>query len=99
MEGNLGNFERRLARLEIQNRRWRGAALLAGTMGIAWLALGAGSSRRAKLVEATEFRLIDEKGTNRGAITSGRGGASLTLSNGAGRVRAALVVGDDGAPR
>ena len=98
MAENL-DLARRVAKLELQNRRWRSAVLLAAIGVAACLALGAASRPRARLIEATEFRLVDQKGTVRGAIAVGRGGASISLNNGAGRTRAALVVGEDGAPR
>jgi hypothetical protein len=100
MVGESKALEQRLARLENQNRRWKNGAGVLTAIGFACLALGTASVRsRAKLVEATEFRLVDEKGTVRAAISAGRGGASISVNNGAGRTRATLAVGDDGSPR
>lgn len=100
MESNLGTLEHRLAKLESQNRRWRRAVVLAGVAGAAWFGLGVAAPKpRTKLVEATEFRLVDGKGTVRAALAVGRAGASILLNSSAGRPRAALVVGDDGSPR
>ncbi len=101
MERDLEFLGQRIARLEAQNRKWKRVTVLATLGGIAWLGLGAAASKspRARLVEATEFRLLDEKGTVRAALTTGRGGVSISVNNGAGHTRAALTVGEDGAPR
>ncbi len=100
MERDPETLEDRIAKLEIQARRWKRATMLAGIAGAAWFGLGAAASKsRTKLVEATEFRLVDQKGTVRASLAVGRGGATISLNNGAGHPRAALVVGEDGAPR
>lgn len=92
--------EDRLDRLERQNRRFRSIAILLGLTAATWLLVGAASPKpRTKLVEATEFRLVDQKGTVRAALAVGRGGTTISLNNGAGRPRLSLAVGDDGAPR
>ncbi|MGH9442338.1 MAG: hypothetical protein ACRD16_08675 [Thermoanaerobaculia bacterium] len=98
--GEYAALERRLVRLENQNRRWKNAAGTLAVLGGAWFALGASAIRsRARLVEGTEFRLVDEKGTSRAVLAVGRSGTAISVNNGAGKTRAALTVGDDGAPR
>ena len=100
MERHVENLERRIEKLESRSRRWKSAAILLAMGGAAWLGLGAAAPKpRTKLVEATEFRLVDAKGTVRAALAVGRGGTTISLNNGAGRPRLSLAVGDDGAPR
>ena len=99
MVGDYEILETRLARIETQNRRWKNAFAAAALGGLACFAFGAAGGRsRARLVEATEFRLVDEKGTVRASLSVGRGGVAIAVNNGAGRTRASLAVGDDGAP-
>jgi hypothetical protein len=88
----------RVARLETANRRFRIAATAAALVAGAAL-LAAARPARVRIVEATEFRLIDATGTPRGTISADRSGAQLLLKDATGKGRARLRVADDGTPR
>jgi hypothetical protein len=89
----------RVARLEKENRRFRRAAgALALALAAAFL-VAARSTGRVRVVEATEFRLIDSTGALRGTISADRSGAQLQLKDSTGKNRARLRVADDGTPR
>ena len=95
----MDDFVDRIARLERENRRWKGGAVV-GLGAVAVLLLGgARPAGRSRIVEATEFRLIDSTGGARGSITADRTGAQLLLKDSTGKSRARLRVADDGAPR
>ena len=95
----MDDFAARIARLERDNRLWKGAAAVA-LLGLGGLCLaGARPAGRSRIVEATEFRLIDSTGGARGSITADRTGAQLLLKDSTGKNRARLRVADDGTPR
>jgi len=89
----------RVARLEKENRGFRAAAGAFTLVAAAALLVAARPGGRARVVEATEFRLIDSTGALRGTISADRTGAQLLLKDSTGKNRARLRVADDGAPR
>jgi hypothetical protein len=98
MEMGWKELETRLAALEKQNRRLRRGAVLLGLGALA--ALLAGAARpRSRVVTATEFRLVDSKGTVKGSFLADKNGPVLALRDAMGRARARVSVGADGAPR
>ncbi|HWC65600.1 MAG TPA: hypothetical protein VG777_05925 [Thermoanaerobaculia bacterium] len=93
------DLEKRVARLERENRRFRVAAAATAVAAGALLIAAAKPAPRQRLVTATELRLIDPTGAIRGTMSADRTGAQLLLKDTGGKSRARLRVADDGTPR
>lgn len=87
---------KRLEALEKEARRWRRAGAATAAMILALMTLAA-ARPKPRLVEAGEFRLVDEKGTVRASLTARKSAAALMLADEAGTVRARLAL--EGSPR
>ena len=68
-QANFTDLAARIAKLEVQNRRWKLAASLLGLVGLSFVILGAKPVERfdppvvrARVVEAEEFQLKDDNG-------------------------------------
>jgi hypothetical protein len=97
--------EERIARLEQQNRRMKVAvsvivvAVLGGVLVAGPLLprqANAQTPSAPRIVEANEFRLLDESGRVRGRFAVDKDGPGLAFGDENGKLRAALRVDKDG---
>ena len=78
------NLESRVVRLERSARRWRLAALAAGTT-LALVVLLGQARPEASEIKAGKIALVDESGVARGTLAIEAGGPSLVLTDSRGR--------------
>ncbi len=91
-EPSLVDLTARVTALEEQNRRLKAIALAALLVGVC-LALTAQTHVRERIVEAQEFRLVDQRGVLRGKLaTTGdeQGGTAFSLYDRTGKERLAF---------
>ena len=74
----------RLARLELESRRWRAAALLLLTLVGLSLFLGQAKQQLGE-VKGTKFVLVDEQGAPRATLAIENGGPALVLTDSRGK--------------
>ena len=102
------SLEQRIEELERQNRRIKRAGLLTvvGVLAATLLYVGLQATSRAiaqgrtesKVIEATEFRLVDRSGKLRAALGMANGEPGLVLYDKDGKARASLELGKNGEP-
>ncbi|MGL4465459.1 MAG: hypothetical protein ACRC1K_25190 [Planctomycetia bacterium] len=101
------SLERRIERLERENRRWKRVGL--GAVAAAGIALTVGAAPAPRVLEVAGLRLVDAKGKLHGYLSVDAGGPRLFFLGNDGSPKAALVVqgkdanltvtGSDGKPK